>query len=105
MNDLIVSINNVAVIDTATAVKLAELDKTIKELKDKQDKIKSALLAEMRAKNIRQIKNDILSVTYVFPTDRETFDKDRFKAEHGDLYDEYVSMTPVGDSIRIKING
>lgn len=105
MNDLILKINDVAVLDTATSVKIAELEKTIKELKDKQDEIKNALLAEMRVKGIRKIENDVLSVTYVFPTDRETFDKDRFKAEHGDLYDEYVSMTPVKDSIRIKING
>ena len=105
MNDLILKVNDVAVLDTATTVKLAELEKKIKELKEIQDNVKSALLSEMRAKGIRKIENDVLSITYVFPTDRETFDKDKFKAEHGDLYDEYVSMTPVKDSIRIKING
>lgn len=103
MNDLILSINDVAVLNTATIAEIANLDKAIKELKDKQDALKSALLTEMRAKNIRKIENDVLSISYIFPTDREDFDKEAFRKDNPALYDSYVKMTPVKDSIRIKV--
>lgn len=60
-------------------------------------------MEEMEAKNFIKIDTDVMTITYVAPTDREKFDSKKFREDHADLYDEYVSMIPVKSSIRIKV--
>lgn len=90
-------------LDQNTTNLLADLERQAKTIKEKQDEIKKAILEEMENKNIIKLETDVLTITYIAPTDRETFDSKSFKAEHQDLYDEYVKMSPVKSSIRIKV--
>lgn len=103
MNDLIISINNVPVLNTATITMLVDLDKRKKEIEAAEGIIRNAVLCEMRDKNITKIESDEVLINYVAPTDKETFDSKKFRTEHPDMYDEYVKFTSVKDSIRIKI--
>lgn len=103
MTELISSIGNVEVISPSTSAKIILLDQKIKELQEIQDEIKKALLEEMKAKGIKKIDTETLIISYVEPTDKEDFDKKKFKSEHRVLYDSYVKMTPVKESIRIKV--
>ena len=57
----------------------------------------------MEKRNIIKLETDDLSINYIASTDRETFDSKTFRAEHEDLYNEYIKMTPVKSSIRIKV--
>lgn len=90
-------------LDVNVSQQIAEFEKAIKEMKAKEDELKQAILEEMESKSIIKIDSDDLTISYVAPTDRETFDSKSFKAEHQDLYDEFVKMTPVKSSIRIKV--
>lgn len=103
MNDLIMSVNNVPVLNTATITMLVDLDKRKKEIEAAEGIIRNAVLCEMRDKNITKIESDEVLINYVAPTDKETFDSKKFRTEHPDMYDEYVKFTSVKDSIRIKI--
>lgn len=103
MNDLITTINNVPVLNTATITMLVDLDKRKKEIEAAEGIIRNAVLCEMRDKNITKIESDEVLINYVAPTDKETFDSKKFRTEHPDMYDEYVKFTSVKDSIRIKI--
>ena len=85
------------------AEKLAEFEKKAKEIKAKQDEIKKAILEEMEQYNILKIDTESLSITYVAPTTRETFNSKKFAEDNPELYDEYVSISPVKASIRMKI--
>lgn len=95
--------NGLSILDEEASKKIAEFERQIKEIKAKEDEIKQAILEEMEAKNIIKIDTDDLMISYVAPSDRETFNSKAFKEEHQDLYDEYVNMTPVKSSIRIKV--
>lgn len=95
--------NGLSILDEEASKKIAEFERQIKEIKAKEDEFKQAILEEMEAKNIIKIDTDDLMISYVAPSDRETFDSKAFKEEHQDLYDEYVKMTPVKSSIRIKV--
>lgn len=95
--------NGLSILDEEASKKIAEFERQIKEIKAKEDEIKQAILEEMEAKNIIKIDTEDLMISYVAPSDRETFDSKAFKEEHQDLYDEYVKMTPVKSSIRIKV--
>lgn len=92
-----------AILNISTSKQLYEFEKAMKELKEQEDEIKEAILKEMEDKNIKKIESDNLLISYIAPSDRETFDSKTFRAEHNDLYDEYVKFTPVKSSVRIKL--
>ena len=101
--DLIKFENNVLVLDKETSQKIAEFEKAIKDMQEKEKALKEAILNEMEAKNIIKIDTPELSITYVAETSKETFDTKSFKAENPDLYDSYVKMTTVKPSLRLKV--
>lgn len=92
-----------AILNISTSKQLYEFEKAMKELKEQEDEIKEAILKEMEDKNIKKIENENLLISYIAPSDRETFDSKTFRAEHSDMYDEYVKFTPVKSSVRIKL--
>lgn len=95
--------NGVVVLSDFTSKQLASLEMQIKELKQVQDEIKAEIQREMEEQNIIKLDTPDVSITYVQPSDRETFDTTKFKKEHADIYDEYVKMSPVKASVRIKV--
>lgn len=90
-------------LDNNVSKKIAEFERQIKAIKEQEDALKEKILIEMEKNNLIKIETDDLMISYVAPTDRETFDSKSFKTNHQDLYDEYVKMTPVKSSIRIKV--
>lgn len=97
--------NGTVLLDKATAEKIAEFELQMKYYKAQQDELKAAIIAEMEAKNIIKVDNDILTISYVAPTDRETLDSKKLRADLPDIYDEYVKIQPVKASVRIKVKG
>jgi len=90
-------------LDFETSKKIREFEKQVKLIKEQEDILKKRILEEMERKHIIKLESSELLISYIAPTDRETFDSKKFKQDHQDLYDEYVSMTPVKSSIRIKV--
>lgn len=82
---------------------IAEFERQVKEIKAKEDELKAALLEEMRAKGIKQVTTPLIQITYIAPTERETFDSKRLRSECPDIYDAYADFKQVKDSIRIKV--
>lgn len=103
MDELITVSNGVALLDAQTAIKIANFERKMKEIKEAEDALKTAILEEMESKNILSIKTDDMTISYVAPSDRETFDSKKLREDKPDLYDEYVKISPVKSSIRIKL--
>ena len=103
MENIIKIENNIPLLVPEVAEKLAEFERMAKEIKAKQDELKAKILAEMEEHNIIKIDTESLSITYVASTTRETFNAKTFRAEYPELYDEYVSISPVKASIKMKI--
>lgn len=105
MNELIKIENGISVLDGGTSDMIANFERQIKALKEKEDALKEAIKSEMEAKGIIKITDDFngLSITLVEATERETFDSKQLRADDPDLCDQYVKMTPVKSSIRIKV--
>lgn len=95
--------NGIGILDTEVSKKVAEFEKALKEIKEKEEELKQNILSEMESKNILKLETDSLTVTYTAPAERETFDSKRFREDNPDLYDEYVKFSPVKSSIRIKV--
>ena len=101
--DLIKVENGIALLNPETSQKIAEFENQIKILKEQEEILKQAILEEMKSNNIIKIDTKELAVTYVAETYRETFDNKLFKEHNPDLYDAYVKISPVKESIRIKV--
>lgn len=95
--------NEIGILDTEVSKKVAEFEKAIKEIKEKEEELKQNILTEMENKNILKLETDDLMITYIAPAERETFDNKRFREDNPDLYDEYVKFSPVKSSIRVKV--
>lgn len=79
------------------------LDAEIKRMEERKAFIQSEMLALMQSKELRKAENDRIRVTYIAPSFRSTFDKDKFQQEHEDLYAKYIVKTETKASIRVSI--
>lgn len=106
MENLIIIENGTSLLDVAVSNKIAEFERAMKEIKEQEEALKEAIKAEMEARGILKIEDETngMTISYVAPTTRETFDSKKFKADNPDMYDEYVKLSPVKSSIRIKLN-
>ena len=103
MDELIVFEGKTALLNPVVAGHLAEFEMMAKSIKAKQDELKQRILEEMESKGILSIKTPELTISYVAPTTRETFDSKAFRKDHPDLYDEYINISMVKASVRMKV--
>lgn len=96
--------NNLPLLDAETARIIAQFERAIKNIKEQEDALKTAILDEMERKGIVKIETEEMTISYVASYDKENFKSKEFKKDHADLYDEYVKMSPVKASVRIKLN-
>ena len=101
--ELIKRENNLSILDAETAQKIADFEKAVKEIKEKEDALKKAILEEMEQKGVLKLETDELLLSYVAGTTRETLDSKTLREELPDIYDTYVKISPVKPSIRIKL--
>lgn len=59
----------------------------------------------METKGIIKLNTDVLSITYVAPTDRESLDSKKLREDLPNVYDAYINIKPVKSSIRIRLKG
>ena len=103
MEELIVFEGKTALLNPEVSYKLAEFERVVKEFKEKEEELKQKILEEMEAKGIVSIKTPELQISYIAPTTRETFDSKTFRKDHPDLYDEYINISLVKGSVRMKV--
>lgn len=104
--DALITVEDGRVVLMASAsAMLADFERQAKAIKAKQDELKKRILEEMESRNILQIDTDDVTITYIAPTNRETFDSKAFRADNPALYDEYVRIGAVAPSVRIKVKG
>lgn len=102
MSELIKVNDGIAVLRADIASQIAEFERMVKSIEEQEKALKSQICAEMEEKGILWIDTDELRISYVAPSDRERFDTKTFKEENPLIYDEYVTMTHVRSSVRIK---
>lgn len=103
MNDLIKVENGVATLNGNVTKQIADFETQIKALKKQEEDLKKSILDAMKENGVIKIDNDHLTINYVAGHDQERFDTKTFKEENRMIYDEYVKMVHVKDSVRIKV--
>lgn len=103
MGDLIKFENNVPMLEPKVSQQIAEFERQIKFMKSEEEKLKKAIQEEMERKFIKGIKTEELTITYIGETYTEHFNKDKFREENPDLYDEYLEIRPKKAFVKIGV--
>ena len=103
MLELIKSERGTYLLDREINDKIVDFEQQIKIVKEREEKLKQMILEEMESKGIIRVETDDLLISYVSPSDKETFDVKTFRKDCPKTYNAYVRMTPVKSSIRIKV--
>ena len=95
MNNLITIENEKPILKEDMVLKVIEIEDKIKQLKTVQDAYKEQIRTAMEEKGVIKILDDTtgLSITYIEAKENlEKFNQAKFREEHPDLYDEYITL-------------
>ena len=101
MNDIKV-IDNGA-LEVSVKERLLELTRQEKAIKEEKEALTASLLQAMEANNVVKIDSEEITVTYIAPTYKESFDSKALKADDEATYNKYIKISPVKASIRVKV--
>lgn len=90
------------VLDVNVSYLLQQYELRIKEIEEVKQSYRNAILEAMEQSGIDKFDNQFITVNYVAPTTRASLDTKRLKAEHPELYGEYLTESEVKASVRIK---
>lgn len=89
-------------LSTNASYLLQKYELKIKEIEKIQQEYRQVILEAMEKSGHDKFDNQFITVTYVAPTTRVSLDTKRLKAEHPELYGEYLTESEVKASVRIK---
>lgn len=95
MNSLITIENEKPILKEEMVLKVIEIEDKIKQLKAIQDDYKKEIMSAMEEKNVIKLLDDTsgLLITYIGAKENlEKFNQVKFRDEHPDLFDEYVTL-------------
>ena len=101
--EIVKVVNNVPVLDSEIASQIAEYERKVKLIEEEEKRLRNAILKAMEEHNIVKIDMPELLINYIPEGDKEYFDQKKFKEDHHDLFDEYVSIKPVKAMVRVKV--
>lgn len=101
--ELLVLENGELTLEKDFAEDLKQFELLVKAVENKKTVIREKLLKAMTDNNITKVENDDLLIYIKGATSRENFDKKKFQNDYPDLYDKYVSIGVVKESITIKV--
>ena len=78
-----------------------ELDTQKKEIENRSNLIVETVKELMRDKGIKCFENDLVKLTYIAPTTRETIDTKKLKTDLPEIAAKYIKTSEVKDSVRI----
>lgn len=82
---------------------VARLETQIKFMQERQKTFKEGLYALMEEYNIKSWSGSKVKLTRVLPTESETFDSKSFKADHPELYAQYLKKTKRAGSLKVTV--
>ena len=85
-----------------TAWLISHWIKEAKRIEEQQVELYSKIKEQTELRGIKKFENDFISITYVEPTTRDTFDSKSLKADNPELYAQYLKPSEVKLSVRIK---
>ena len=82
---------------------IMEIEQTAKSYEERAKQLREGLKAEMEKSGVKKWETDNIVVTYVNATERKGIDTTRLKEEQPSIYEQYLKVTNVNSTIKIKL--
>lgn len=82
---------------------VAELEMTMKRLKEQSERLRAGLLDMMMQNGVKKFEGDAITLTVKEAYTRSSIDTTKLKKEHPDIWEAYQKETKVKESLQIKI--
>ena len=86
--------------DSATKM-IVELETKIKELQTLEVELKRQIIEQMKNHECKSIENDLLRLTFIESTTRESFDSKLLKSKFPDIYNNFKRTSDVAETVKI----
>lgn len=83
---------------------VANIEKAVKSLKERQDTLKQGLYALMEQNNVKSWTGSRVKITRVLPQKKKSLDSKLLKSEMPEVYEKYLKETESAGSLRITVN-
>lgn len=94
---------DIAQLEHEASKAVAALRERLDALRETEAELKAKVLAKMEETGTTKFENNVLKISYVAPSIRNSIDVTRLKEDKPDIAAEYMKQTKVKSSIRIKI--
>ena len=81
------------------------IEKKKKQAEQAALELRETILQAMKKQGIKSFSNDLLKMTYIAPSVRESIDTTRLKKELPDIAKKYIKQSQVKESVRITLRG
>lgn len=99
-------------IDNNLLLELRTMEETIKKTeeqvklaKEQQDIIKKKLITAMADSGVKSFENDIIKITYIAPSVKETIDTKALRLNYPEVATAVTKASPISASVRITLRG
>lgn len=93
---------NLVVFQPEIAARIADFEKQVKLVNEKEKALKEAILSEMERFGVTKLETPEVLINYIPKTDRESFDSKALREDFPDIYDTYCKVSPVKPTVRIR---
>ena len=101
---LVTTREGIVTLDPKVSKALAAYEKKVKDIEAEEASIKAALLKEMAARGLAKVETKHITILYIAPYTKKSFDTKKFKEEHSDLYDSYVKESTASACVKLSLN-
>ena len=84
---------------------IQSMEKKKKEAEKNATELRETIIKAMKEQDIKSYENDLLKMTYIAPSVRESLDTARLKKELPEVAEKYLKQTQVKESVRITLRG
>ena len=75
----------------------------LKRMQEHEKQLRDAILQGMKNNGVKKFENELLSLTYIAPTQRESIDVAALRAAEPELAKRYTKTSVVKEQLRIKL--
>lgn len=104
MSEIITVENNEVVLAKEMIEEITKTEMMAKEIKERQDEMKATILKAMEKYGVKQIKNEMFTISYTAPHVAEKLDTKKLKDDLPTLCEKYTKESEVKSSVRIALN-
>lgn len=95
--------SEIAKVENDISQQIQDFRVKLAELQNKDTLLKEEIKEAMESHDVKKFENEFVSITYVAPSKRVSFDSKKFKDENPEQYAKYERTSEVRSSLRIKV--